>query len=117
MTEQKPLTYDTGNFAQIMRVIFVLLLRREQEEITGDQEFLPTQEQVVKLRKRIQKAYNLQPRFGKNRKPGDAVAINWIGVGVLYQVKDGVEVPVILAQPDEVLLSWGRERRAKLGKT
>jgi hypothetical protein len=101
-TDYKPDSYNRESFANIMQFIFADLMIRFNRE--GQEAFWETQEEVVKIRKAIEAAYQSQGRKDKN-----FVAVNRMAEGVLLWMRSGATVDDVVKCSKGKLIQRGRK--------
>lgn len=101
-TDYNPENYNRDSFANIMQFIFADQMIRQNRE--GKEAFLQTNEEIVKIRKHIEAAYQSQARKDKN-----FVAVNRIAEGVLLWMRGGATLDDVLKCSKGKLIQRGRK--------
>jgi hypothetical protein len=97
-------TYNPQDFAGIMRVIFALILETVPDDVPGPEAFKQVQPQVVRLRKRVQRAYDKQTK-------APIVEIYRIADTVLHMIENHQSVDSICAMTNGKLVKKARSAR------
>jgi uncharacterized protein YwbE len=101
-TDYNPDNYNPNSLANIMQFVFADLMIRFDRE--GDAGYWETHAEVVKIRKRVEKAYQSQITMKKGQK----VAVHQVAEGVLLWLREGATVDDVLKADHKTLLLLAR---------
>lgn len=98
-TNYNPDGYNRESFSNIMQFIFADIMIREDRE--GKDGFFETNKEVVKIRRKIEAAYNSPANKD--------VLIQRVAEGVLLDMREGTSLEKILKMSNGALLKRGRK--------